>query len=83
MGIKLLKGGVLREGCKIYSPKGTDLGYLTSGCFSPILKKGIGQGFIRSKWRKPGKEILIDIRGRKVPGITHKLPFVKQNYYRA
>ena len=42
VGIKLLKGGVLRDGCEIYSPKGTKLGKLTSGCYSPILKKGIG-----------------------------------------
>jgi len=42
VGIKLKKGGVLREGCDIYSKKGTLVGNVTSGCFSPILKKGVG-----------------------------------------
>ena len=42
VGVKLLKGGVLREGCQIFSKKGTEIGKITSGCFSPILKKGIG-----------------------------------------
>lgn len=78
----LKKGGVLRENCKVFSPKGTEIGLVTSGCFSPVLKKGIGMGFIRTKFRKQGTPVKIDIRGRKVDATVSKLPFVPQRYYR-
>ncbi len=83
VGIRLVKGGVLREGCDIFNSKEKKIGKLTSGCFSPILKKGIGMGFVKTKFRKPGTKVILDIRGRKVTGVYTKLPFVEQRYYRA
>lgn len=53
------------------------LGKLTSGCFSPLLKKGIGMGYVSSKWRKDGKKVVIDIRGKKHDAIVVKMPFVE------
>lgn len=82
VGVKLLKGGVLREGCDIFSEDLKKIGNLTSGAFSPVLKKGIGMGFVGNKFRKAGTKIVVDIRGRKVPAVVEKLPFIPANYYR-
>lgn len=49
------------------------VGYVTSGTFSPSLKKGIGMGYIKREFAEVGKEIVIN-SGRFL--IT-KLPFVE------
>lgn len=64
VGLKLKKGGVLREDYKIFNKRKEEIGKLTSGTFSPILKAGIGMGYILKDYKKPGTELLIDIRGR-------------------
>ena len=40
------------------------LGFVTSGTMSPITKKGIGLGFVKTDQAKIGNEIDIDIRGK-------------------
>jgi aminomethyltransferase len=48
---------------------------VTSGTFSPGLKKGIGLALIDSKVAK-GDQVLIDIRGANSPFEVVALPFV-------
>ena len=39
---------------------------ITSGTFSPVLQKSIALGYIKKDSSKPGNEVFIDIRGKKV-----------------
>lgn len=83
--IGLTGKGVLRAGCDIYDAEtGEAIGYVTSGTMIPyyetegegetlrqtdvVGKRSIGMAYIRSNLRK-GHNILIDIRGKKVPGV--------------
>ncbi|MBI5756602.1 MAG: glycine cleavage system aminomethyltransferase GcvT [Nitrospirae bacterium] len=76
-GFELLQKGIPRHGCRIYS-NGKTLGVVTSGNFSPTLKKGIGLGFVLPQYSAPGTEILIDIRGKAVLAVVAELPFYKK-----
>jgi aminomethyltransferase len=53
-----------------------EVGIVTSGTQSPSLNTGIGLGYLASEYTKPGTEILIDIRGRKLKARVVKPPFV-------
>jgi aminomethyltransferase len=63
--------------------EGEKIGTLSSGCFSPNLKIGIGMGYLpQSKVKKEGTSVLVSIRNRQVKAITSKMPFVPNTYYR-
>ena len=79
--MKLIEGGVPREGCQIYSAEGQKIGHLTSGAFSATLKKGIGMGYVELEFKNPGTEVFVDIRGRKVKAAIEKSPLVPTHYY--
>ncbi len=77
VGFELLQKGIPRHGYRIYS-NGKTLGAVTSGNFSPTLKKGIGLGFVHPTYSGPGSEILIDIRGKVALAVVVELPFYKK-----
>ena len=77
VGFELLQKGVPRHGYRIYS-NGKTLGVVTSGNFSPMLKKGIGLGYVLPNYSAPGSEIFIDIRGKVAVAQVVALPFYKK-----
>jgi aminomethyltransferase len=77
VGFELVAGGVPREGHSIYS-NGKQIGRVTSGNFSPTLRKGIGTGYIDVGYADEGSEILIDIRGKATPAVVVQRPFYKK-----
>jgi aminomethyltransferase len=63
-----------REGCPVLQD-GTAVGEVTSGNFSPTLGHGIALAFLPPE-TADGDRVTIDVRGREVPAIVTKLPFV-------
>jgi len=57
---------------------GVKIGEVTSGLFSPSLKKGIGMGYVPKEHSKPGATFEIDIRGKNQPAVVVKTPFYKR-----
>ncbi len=55
---------------------GKVVGYITSGTVSPILDKAIALGYVQSEFAKEGTRINFLIRGKEIPAIITKLPFV-------
>jgi aminomethyltransferase len=73
-GLKLLERGVLRAHMKIITPHGE--GEITSGTHSPTL------GFSIAMARLPmnvaiGDAVQVDIRGKLLPALVVKMPFVR------
>ncbi|HLG72199.1 MAG TPA: glycine cleavage system aminomethyltransferase GcvT [Chloroflexota bacterium] len=64
-------GGVPRPGFAIAGG-----GSLTSGTFSPTLKRNIAMGYVPAPKTEPGTRVEIEIRGRSVGATVVKLPFV-------
>lgn len=55
------------------------IGELTSGTQSPTLGVGIGLGYVKIPFAKPGQAIEIDVRSRKFPATVEKKPLYKRN----
>lgn len=72
-GYVLEGGGVPRSGYKVLNEQGEEIAAVTSGCFSPSLKKGI---FIALFESKPLDKVFIVMRGRQVSAKRVKGPFV-------
>ncbi|TQJ96249.1 glycine cleavage system aminomethyltransferase GcvT [Achromobacter sp. SLBN-14] len=74
MGLKLKDRGVMRAHMAVRTPQG--MGELTSGTMSPTL--GVSIGFARlPQGVAPGDTVEVDIRGKWVPAVACKLPFVR------
>ena len=61
------------------SAESSVIGELTSGTQSPTLGVGIGLGYVKLPFTKPGQPIEIDVRGRKFPATVEKKPLYKRN----
>ncbi|MCP2517620.1 glycine cleavage system aminomethyltransferase GcvT [Achromobacter mucicolens] len=74
IGLKLKDRGVMRAHMAVRTPQG--MGELTSGTMSPTL--GVSIGFARlPQGVAPGDTVEVDIRGKWVPAVACKLPFVR------
>ena len=70
-----LDRGIPRKDMQVKNASGEVIGVVTSGTFSPGLKKGIGLALINSEVNKADK-VLIDVRGVDCPFEVVSLPFV-------
>ncbi|KAK8941666.1 hypothetical protein KSP40_PGU010750 [Platanthera guangdongensis] len=72
-----------RSHSEILSSSGEKLGEITSGGFSPCLKKNIAMGYVKSGSHKPGTEVKVVIRGKPNDAVITKMPFVPTRYYKS
>ena len=59
------------------SVNGKKVGHITSGTVSPVLDKAIAMGYVEADYAKEGNKINFLIRGKEVPAVITKLPFIK------
>lgn len=64
VGLVLMDKGIPRADCPIYG-KGRVVGRVTSGSISPLLRRGIAQGYVTRPFRKPETLVHVEIGGRK------------------
>jgi aminomethyltransferase len=76
VGFKMIDKGIPRHDYEIKNEKGEVIGKVTSGTMSPVLSVGIGLGYVKSEYSKPGSEIFISIRNRDLKAAVQKTPFV-------
>lgn len=74
---ELMDKGIPRHGYEIVSESDEVIGNVTSGTISPVLKIGIGMGYVRPEYAKPGTEIYIKVRNRNLKAKVVKPPFRK------
>ncbi len=77
IGFQFLEKGIPRHGYEITDEFGNSIGKVTSGTISPMLKSGIGMGYVTSSFATIGSEIYIAIRGKLIPAKVVKPPFCK------
>ncbi len=76
VAFRMLDKGIPRHDYEIQF-KGEQIGSVTSGTQSFILKSGIGLGYIESQYSKIGSEIDIIIRDKQVRAEVIRPPFIK------
>lgn len=69
--------GIPRHGYAIVDAEGQEIGQVTSGTMSPVLKKGIGMGYVKTAYSKAGSEIYIQVRNKQLKAVVVKAPFRK------
>jgi len=67
--------GIPRPGMQVMLPPDVPLGQITSGTFSPSLKKGVGLALVATQ-ATDGAEVSVDVRGRREIFTITKPPFV-------
>ncbi len=67
--------GIPRPGMRVMLVSDVPLGEVTSGTFSPTLKKGVGMALLASEV-EDGAEVSVDVRGRREVFTVTKPPFV-------
>ncbi len=76
IGFKMSERGIPRQGYQIATPEGEIIGEVRSGTMSPMLKEGIGTGYVKKDFAKVGTPIAIVIREKLVKAEVMKMPFV-------
>tara|TARA_B100001059_G_scaffold144669_1_gene144547 strand:- start:330 stop:911 length:582 start_codon:yes stop_codon:yes gene_type:complete len=79
IGLIPLNKTMLRNNMILHNRERKEIGYITSGCFSPILKKSIAMGYINDVSNKLDK-LYVKVRGDYEEVKIDKLPFIKKNY---
>ena len=79
VGVKMKKKvkAIPREGDRIVV-EGVEVGRITSGNYSPTMKRGIAMGYVSSRHALIGLNIEVDIRGRLHPGKLSDFPLYKK-----
>ncbi len=67
---------IVRAGHEVYFGQ-HKVGYITSGTYSPSLKKGIALAILSADLANPGSELEVDVRGKRVKVMIKNEPFYK------
>lgn len=73
-----LNKGIPREGYEILSADSERIGKVTSGTISPMLRIGIGMGYVPEKYAVPGTEISYAVGERRVSARIVEKPFLRR-----
>lgn len=78
VGIEVTGRGIPRNGYKVFSEGGEEIGFVTSGTQSPTLKKNIGLALISVEHAEVGTPLKVEIRNKQIEAIVVKAPFYKR-----
>ena len=78
VGFEVTDRGIARDGQDVYVD-GRLAGQVTSGSPAPYLKKNIGLAYVPVEHANVGREIHVDVRGRKVAARIVPVPFYKRS----
>jgi aminomethyltransferase len=77
VGFELLERGIPRQHYPVFDREGNAIGEVTSGTMSPMLKKGIGMGYVKVEHSQKDTEISIGIRNKQIAARVVRPPFYK------
>ncbi len=77
VGFEMIDKAIPRHEYEICDDQGNKIGHVTSGTMSPMLKIGIGMGYVKTAFSKPDTEIYIKVRDKLMKAKVVKLPFYK------
>jgi aminomethyltransferase len=81
LGIIMKEQGIPRPGFSILNERGEPIGRLTSGTFSPLLKCGIGMGYVEASKAQEGNVVSIRIRDRQAKAMIAPFPLYDPERY--
>jgi aminomethyltransferase len=79
VGFEMEERGIPRQHYPVLSLYGEEIGEVTSGTMSPMLKKGIGMAYVKPTFSTEGTMISIKVRNKNLKAKVVKPPFFKKN----
>ncbi len=73
----MIDRGIPRQHYVVYDADDNEIGEVTSGTMSPMMKVGIGLAYLKAGYGKPGTEIFIGVRNKKLKAEVVKSPIFK------
>jgi aminomethyltransferase len=80
VGIRAKERRIPRCGSTVWAGE-REVGYLTSGTFSPLLKSGIGMGYVSVECMQVGTEVDIKTERSNFRAVVSDMPFYDQTKY--
>lgn len=77
VGFIMQERGIPRGHYPIVDAAGDVIGEVTSGTQSPSMSVGIGLGYVKTEFSKPGTEIFIQVRNKNLKAQVEKFPLLK------
>ncbi len=77
VGFEMIDHGIARHGYEIVD-NGAVIGHVTTGMYSPTLKKNIGLGYVPARYAKRGATFDVVIRGKPLRAVVVPTPFYKR-----
>jgi len=78
VGLEMVDRGIARDGYKVLSTIGQEIGYVTSGSPAPFLKKNIALAYVPPSHSTVDSEVAVEIRGQAVRARVVPTPFYKR-----
>lgn len=77
----VLEEMIPRHGFEVLLSNGKKIGDVTSGSFSPVIKKGISLAYLDANHAEPGESVLVKVRGVNAPARVVRPPFYDESMY--
>src|SRR4051794_18429429 len=78
VGLEMIERGIGRDGYKIFSESGEEIGSITSGSPAPFLKKNVALAYVPPSYSQIGTVALVEVRSQKVKAQVVPTPFYKR-----
>ncbi|MBV9339306.1 MAG: glycine cleavage system aminomethyltransferase GcvT [Acidobacteria bacterium] len=78
VGIEMKERGIARDGYKVWSQEGREIGWITSGSYAPFLRKNIALAYVPPEFSAPGRELSVEIREQYVGARVVPTPFYQR-----
>ena len=78
IGLRLPGKRVPRQHHRVLASADQEVGEVTSGTFSPTFECPLAMAYVQPDCSQPGRELLIDVRGRPEPATVVNLPFYRR-----
>ncbi len=78
IGLEMTERGIARDGYKVLTTSGEEIGYVTSGSPAPFLKKNIALAYVPPAHSFVDTELAVEIRGQAVKARVVPTPFYKR-----
>ena len=78
VGLEMIERGIARDGYKVWDEGGREIGYVTSGSYSPFLKQNIALAYVPPELSSVGTELQVEIRGQGVTAKVVPTPFYRK-----
>ena len=82
VGISSLTKRPIRDGAKLRTDEGLEVGIVTSGGFGPTCDRPVAMGYVDPIISHSESTLVAEVRGKEVPCQISALPFVPHNYSR-